>query len=652
MKKLINFLAIFIIASVILYGCNSGGGSSSTTTPPKTTVLVYVLGTDLETNAKAATNNILEMESVGSSANLNVVIQTGGSKALTNSEVPQINWSHAQRFLVQKNNLESLVDLGPDTAVNMGTESALANFIKWGVESFPAQKYILVLWDHGGGPNLGIGSDELTESMISMPQIINAVSQSGKQFEIIGFDACLMGSAEVAAGLRNYAQYMVGSEDVEPGGGWDYTPFLQYVTNNPSANGAQVGTAIANGYLDKMNALGQAITLSVIDLSKIQALIDATGVYATALMPYIGSVESWEQVALARNASLDFSTSAFFNSSFDLVDMQQWVGNVVNNVNKYLAPDLTLTAAGDAVAAAIKNAVVYKVETKSNLGATGLTVYFPSILYAYPDKNYALSTSYIGGSAYFSPKYTESSATGLVQAYYNYYYRESNQLVAAVSISEPADSTFSGTITNNYAIAMAANGNDSCHVYYKNNGSVAESTTACYTSMIPAESMTQGSGRNWSISFNKTNLGSKWVFLNGESVPLVPDTSTAKGVGENEYMIPVYTRKDAAAAVCDGKAGYLRVAESSGTLQVIGFQQSAEVPGKTFPLDAGEAFELGAYADVPDSSGNGFYCTANRITVSQESTVALTRGATSGANFAYIVNDLTGAVWISNSVAY
>ena len=97
--------------------------------------------------------------------------------------------------------------------------------MKWGVETYKADKYIVVLWDHGGGINGGIGQDQITKGILTVPVIqesLQAVSQAQNpviKFEMVGFDACLMANAEVAASLANSTKYMVASQDLEPGAG-------------------------------------------------------------------------------------------------------------------------------------------------------------------------------------------------------------------------------------------------------------------------------------------------------------------------------------------------------------------------------------------------------------------------------------------------
>lgn len=649
MKKIINLVMLMVVA-VAFYACNGGGGGSSSPTLPNTTVLVYIIGTDLQSNNQNGYNNIVEMESVGSTVNMNVILQTGGAKESQGKQ--NIDWTRNQRWKVMKGYLTNLADLGPDggSGGNMGSESTFANFVSWGVKNYPAQKYIVILWDHGGGINVGIGSDGVTESTIAVSQIANAlnsVSQAQNvKFEIAGFDACLMATAEVGAVMESSSKYMAASEDVEPGGGWAYTPFLRYVTNYPTANGAQIGRVIADSYALKMAK--EEITFSITDLSKMPALKTATNAFADRLLRYTQeSTGTWKQIARARINSLDFSTSAIMDETLDLVDMQQFVGNAVNNINRYIGEDSALTAAGDELAIAIQNAVTYKVSTRSNNGATGLTVYFPSVLLSYPDKFYAMNTS-LNGVPFFASRYTESSAAGSVYSFYDYYLRESSNLIANVTTPTSVSGIFSATVSNEYNYVLAAHGSNNCKVYFDKEQTTS-TVTSCYNAMILSESATTvGSG--FTVSFDKATVGTRWITIDGIPAVMIPETNVAK-LGEssfNLYLIPVYANYNTGYT---NSAGYLQIEQQpNGSYKVKGFQSSTTTPGKVSSIKKGWEYALAAYAE--SGTSYGFYRTDNVVTADSNGSFTIGYSALSGGKFSFIVNDLTGAIKVSTSTNY
>ena len=92
----------------------------------------------------------------------------------------------------------------------MSNPETLKSFINFCVQYAPAEKYDLILWDHGGGPTYGFGMDEHelvssfwdSRSLMSFPQIMDALSDNdvtkgGGKFDFVDFDACLMSSVEL-----------------------------------------------------------------------------------------------------------------------------------------------------------------------------------------------------------------------------------------------------------------------------------------------------------------------------------------------------------------------------------------------------------------------------------------------------------------------
>src|SRR5690606_1118101 len=119
-------------------------------------------------------------------------------------------WRTVKRQIIAEGKLRELEDIG---AANMADPATLDAFLQWGIQQYPAQQYMAVFWNHGGGPNGGFGFDENFEAdYLSLPELQSAVHKAtqatGQRFELIGFDACLMASVEVAHMLHPYANYL------------------------------------------------------------------------------------------------------------------------------------------------------------------------------------------------------------------------------------------------------------------------------------------------------------------------------------------------------------------------------------------------------------------------------------------------------------
>jgi len=228
---LITSLSLSLIA-----GCSGGGGGGTTTTDTTTstakyTVMVYMVGSDLESDDNAGTTDLAEMMQVGSTDNLKVIVTTGGAN--------KDGWRTVKRRLINQGSETEISDLGN---LNMGQPATLQDFIEWAVENYPADKYALIMWDHGAGAiggepyNIAFGNDENNNDGLSLPEIRQALQSAytttGKKFDLIGFDACLMATLETASIMSSFGNDLVASEELEPGHGWDYAAILSAIKSN------------------------------------------------------------------------------------------------------------------------------------------------------------------------------------------------------------------------------------------------------------------------------------------------------------------------------------------------------------------------------------------------------------------------------------
>jgi hypothetical protein len=334
--------------------------------PAATTVLVYMIGSDLETDDGQATANIEEMKKAALSPSVKVVLTTGGSK--------KAGWRTLKRQIVQNGTMTELADLG---AVDMGQPDTLKDFIVWGQTTYPADKYILVLWDHGGGPNGGYGVDELTKNGLSTTAytkaIADATAATKKTFEIIGFDACLMGTAEIASNLAPYAKYLVASEELEPGSGWDYTVFLNSASD-PAAVGLSIGKNIADGYAAKCKSSNaESYTLSVVEMAGVGPVVTALDSLGAQMKDRIlaAGQTAWVAIAGARNLTdeygADYVNKKYFENTADIVHFSTLLDTT----------DSSYTAATASLRTAVANAVKYAVKGTAHPLSNGLAFYLP-----------------------------------------------------------------------------------------------------------------------------------------------------------------------------------------------------------------------------------------------------------------------------------
>ncbi|MBQ1691689.1 MAG: hypothetical protein II017_02670, partial [Erysipelotrichaceae bacterium] len=177
------------------------------------TIMVYMCGSDLESQAAMGVYDLQEMSKAKIADNVNVIVYTGGcTKWHTDIISNKVNQIYQ---VVGNGQIGCLVDnAGTGSMVDPNT---LVSFIEFCEENFEANRYELIMWDHGGGSVSGYGYDEKypKRGSMSLAQIDQALTEADVKFDFIGFDACLMATTETALMLSEHADYMIGSEESE-----------------------------------------------------------------------------------------------------------------------------------------------------------------------------------------------------------------------------------------------------------------------------------------------------------------------------------------------------------------------------------------------------------------------------------------------------
>lgn len=369
-KRFVSLL--MVVCTLAMFGAGPVAGvaqahESDTAPKAKYTVLIYMNGSSLETKGKAGTADLQELMKIGSGGGVNVVVETLGTRRW---HLPQIAADRNQRWLVEKDNLK-LVD---DTVGlrRLDDPATLTDFITWGVSHYPADKYVLLFWDHGGGSIAGFGTDERhrnTGLRLDGIQkgISDAVSRTGARFELVGFDTCLLATIEMASLLSPFAGYMVGSQEIAPNNGWDYGAMLQALAANPAMDGAALGKAIADGYVAQSRELksDRTLTLSVTDLAKVDGVVAALEGFAAAMATDVTDPQKLLGIARARSKAESYGTSRRF--AYDMVDLSDLAKEA-----SALYP-----AQSQALIDAVAAAVVHNVNSTGRPDARGLSVFFP-----------------------------------------------------------------------------------------------------------------------------------------------------------------------------------------------------------------------------------------------------------------------------------
>ena len=246
------------------------------------TVMLYLCGTDLESAGGMATTNLTMISKTVPDSQVNFVFQTGGTKQWnpTGSEEMKLElstdklqrWSYSGEGFKLEKELEN---------ASMAKYSTLSDFIQWSAENDPAEKNILIVWDHGCGSARGLIMDELHDkAVMSLEGLERALKAGGVHFDIFMTDTCLMASLETAQAVKPYADYLLASEEVVPGMGTNYEEFLQNLYDEPDCGPVRLGKNVCNATQVMYAEAGggsslDGLTFSLIDLSKIDAVAEA-----------------------------------------------------------------------------------------------------------------------------------------------------------------------------------------------------------------------------------------------------------------------------------------------------------------------------------------------------------------------------------------
>lgn len=346
------------------------------------TVLIYLDG---DNNLEAdALEDFREMAEVGSSDKLKIAVQLD---RISSSEFwdddSAGDWDGAARFLVERGSepeLDAAVeDLGE---VNMGDPSTLADFIDWGVQTYPAQRYALVIWDHGASW-LGIASDDTDDGdILSLPELSSALETARDRsgygtFDLIGFDACLMAQLDVFKAVEPYGQVAVASAELEPSEGWAWDVWLGALADDSAQDGFAIAPVIVESYTESFEGSdADDVTLSAFDLAKLGLITEQLDALSGAMIGEMDS--SFDAIGQARSFVNVYAPS--YPEEFNAVDL----GHFASLLPEQGATDGVIEAA-EALESAIGQARIANGAGSYHRDSSGVSIYFPQVSELYID---------------------------------------------------------------------------------------------------------------------------------------------------------------------------------------------------------------------------------------------------------------------------
>ena len=399
------------------------------------TIMVYMCGTDLESKYGMATNDLVEMTKATIGDNVRVIVETGGCKKWQNKIVS--SGSNQIYRVLSGGQLETLeANFGSKSMVKPST---LSEFIKYCATKYPANRNILIFWDHGGGSITGYGYDEKNGGNDSMDlaEIDQALRDGGVIFDWIGFDTCLMSTLETDMVCTKYADYIIASEETEPGTGWYYTNWLTSLSRNTSIDTVTLAKQICD---DFTSASQQAernaqVTLSCVDLAELEGIVPEVFTrFANSTTSLIES-NNYRAVSNARATTRQFAEGNGLNQ----IDLPDFCDRLGSTESKLLAE-------------ALRSCIKYNRTTISR--ANGISIYFP--YESVKSMNSAVNTY---NSIGFDSEYTKciktfASMASSGQAAYSsstYNYGQSGSSIDLGSLLGGAYSNPLGSLLGNYS---------------------------------------------------------------------------------------------------------------------------------------------------------------------------------------------------------
>jgi|GEM_PF-1768312 len=378
-----NDVTNYIIGTVGLVG----GVGESENEIADWTFMTYISDSDLE---YFAIEDMIEMERVGSTDNVNIVVQIdrwdGYDKPDWNDD-SNGDWETAKRYLITKENKgdhvigsTAIEDIGE---INTGDPDELVEFVQWAQANYPAEHYALNIWNHGSGATgvayeqscpdycweYGNEADKLELSEIDAA--LNEITNNGEnKLDIVGFDACLMATIEVVEAVAPYSDIMIGSEILEPGDGWDYS-FLQLIVDNPATTPGQLGAKIVDTFVAQGQSSDQSYALTMLNMTAAEYAINSINALAelkdsTTLISDLEAIR-YDSVHVEAGDS---------SSAVDLLHM-------LTSLSQYTSSYEVKMAANQA--AANVSAMIMKAEFDGDpsdidtTGMTGVSILFPNL---------------------------------------------------------------------------------------------------------------------------------------------------------------------------------------------------------------------------------------------------------------------------------
>ena len=370
-KKTFKILAVVVLVFIIIISLAlCGDDTDNMASDNEWAVYLYLCGSDLESEYGAATNDLAELLEVQLPENVKVVIQTGGANQWQNEFVDP---EFLERYVYDSNGLQ-LIEQQP--SASMGSQETLSDFLAFAKANYPSDKTAFMFWNHGGGSVAGAAFDQIYgNDGLTLDEMYGAfgenyeLSEDNPPFELIGFDTCLMATVDVAYTYSDIGKYLVASQELEPGNGWNYTGWAQGLAEDPTMDGLEFGKVICDSYQEGCELVGTQddITLSVTNLSKIPEFIRTYDQFGKEAL-----INATQDPSFISN----FGRIAVATEKYGGNTKEQGFTNMVDLGHLARQSSEMLPETSESVLAALEDCIEYKVNGPYRAEATGLSCYY------------------------------------------------------------------------------------------------------------------------------------------------------------------------------------------------------------------------------------------------------------------------------------
>ncbi|MBR5422319.1 MAG: hypothetical protein IK115_14360 [Lachnospiraceae bacterium] len=364
-------------------------------------IYIYMNGSDLESFFGFASQDLQEILDAGCDPRVHILVQTMGTMQWQGFGIAS---DHSQRYEIKDHELILLDDSLPQ--LDCTVPESLSDFLVWGQKLYPAERNILILWDHGGGSVDGFGYDEWRgeNESLTLDEMQQALWESGMVFDFIGMDACIMSSIEVCYALYDYCDYCILSEDFESALGWSYGGWISTLASDPAVD----TVTLARGLIDDMISVtdrdytGASSTLALIDERYIPGAWDAWMSFAYENEETLLGVNYSREVERSGRARVSSTLAQFY-----ITDLLALAVSIPSPRTKALVSRLA-------------SCVAYYNCSLDNTGLTGLSVTLP-----YGDNGFYNSLTRVFASVGIDKQYIRwlgnFQTAAAADSYYDYY---------------------------------------------------------------------------------------------------------------------------------------------------------------------------------------------------------------------------------------